>query len=433
MVSILSAALEVHLAELGFSSEATAWVSMTVHILHHVHTSTCGINGKPFKKEASRHGPAVGCHFRRSRSHLMCRPVLDQISGHKFESDSQTFDEAEYKVVGSSEAFFTLAAAFSAAGQHREAFNASKIWAGLSFALTWNYINFLHSQLSTMAEKGIPSLSMLADSMLLCPNLTRIYPNKLATHFLGFLQAYVYLCQQSTILGPDTFQKIKPRVVLFGSNQLRSSSSFCLREVPCWTHFMANIFHVGQHHVQITLFPFIRTMFNFMHFEQAILGLDKAVTCLTTGPSVDMKHRWTLQFIHGIFRFVSHSNQGRLLQMKLKLTGHVRTLLELFRVTKPAQTASVEVLHRFYWTFRLVGLLDNALAAIDITRECLHGSRTAENRNGVNHLRLRYWVTCQVFVLWDMGRVNEAVDAAQEAKAMLAVPVYENPNLPDMA
>ncbi|KAJ7466996.1 hypothetical protein FB451DRAFT_403222 [Mycena latifolia] len=117
----------------------------------------------------------------------------------------------------------------------------------------------------------------------------------------------------------------------------------------------------------------------------------------------------------------SHAKQVELLPTKLTITRAVR---ESSAASKTVVNSPVNALHQAFWSFRLVGSLHDALAMTNIAIEYFRTANNAENtQNSVDHPRLGYWVICQAFVLWDMGRVLEATDAAHEARAMLTFPV----------
>ncbi|KAJ7485506.1 hypothetical protein FB451DRAFT_58770 [Mycena latifolia] len=378
---------------------------------------------------------------------VMCRPVLEQMLGKTFKSGSESFAEDEYKVVRSSDTFFALAAAFSAAARPREAYEASKD--GLRFLLRFSRAGLISSPnprhvdrfldvLCEMAGDGNLTLGLLAHSVFLFRNLARIYPEDFSWRFLWLLYAYVYLCEQVSSSGLAHGLKnfrffVNAKHRNFVQNLVPDTSSYFTRHIDNFdkhggvTEDVIRAFFTSRHSRarDDEIFPFIRNIF-FTHFDQASTALHDAITTLATATHIDSRAlKRALEDIHSLLPSVSRSNQVQLLEIAAKITTHIRPASESMSPSESHIGWSAEELPQAYWSVRLVGPSGNALTSDEAIEYLARGSSKTEEKTPSG---LRYWVICRALVLWETARLPEAIQAIQRVgKTLFPMPSPATP------
>ncbi|KAJ6594534.1 hypothetical protein B0H19DRAFT_1247197 [Mycena capillaripes] len=161
----------------------------------------------------------------------------------------------------------------------------------------------------------------------------------------------------------------------------------------------------------------IRNIF-ISHFSEAIVVLREVVENLSV-ESITIQ--WVLYSISDIFPFVSDSNRATLLRFAKNVIGHFDTIL----ICEGSDwegfiDGTLEPIFRYFWR---VGLFDDALAECE---QIIKYLQSCSNADDAVVERLREFRINQHFVLFDMGRVSDAIAMIQQTgtnDSDLVVPV----------
>ncbi|KAJ7141020.1 hypothetical protein C8R44DRAFT_846924 [Mycena epipterygia] len=358
----------------------------------------------------------------------MCRPMVGQIIESGLGLASWT-EEIECKAVRSFEALFTFARALSSVDRKLEAYESWKegFQTVLRFSGTRNPqlrqdIDSFLDQICKLAEAEEFSLTMLADCMILFSDLAWIYPEDFSLQFLRLLYAYVYLQQESDSQDSGSLLK-NLRIFL----ELNSQSPMPVLKTP--SNFALNIDCEGSviegaiwafYFTPWTwrLSPLIKGIF-IGHFDQAATTLQKVVSFMTHNPSSDSNRLdWTLNHISfHILPVIPHPKQVILLELIAKNVGH------FWEITKASETASEKrsfsiIVANHFGGLWFAGLLDDALVVSDEALKYLGPTLNTNYGDSSVLDQLRYWRVFRTAVFFDMGRIDQAIHAAHEAKTV---------------
>ncbi|KAJ7694732.1 hypothetical protein B0H14DRAFT_3905635 [Mycena olivaceomarginata] len=351
----------------------------------------------------------------------LCRPMAEEViqSGSELYSRTET---DEYKVVVSWQSFVTLARALSVAGRHLEAYDASKegfqtivrLFGTRHPPSGTNIDSFIDQICTVAAEGGGFSLPMLKDCVTLFRDLTRIYRREFSSQFLRLLYAYVYLRSKEN--SPD-FSDLR----IF----LEPNSDLPLPILDISSNFVMHLDDFNPHGgvIEDAIWAFyvvltptfsnrlIKSIF-IVHFDQATIALQEVVSSCMTYPS-DMHSNtldWTMFHIsYHILPAVSHSQRLLLLEIMTGIVGYFRAIATSPSCSGIERGRFPDALNWSCWGFWLAGSLTEALAA---TEEGIDYCSNPDDLVDVD------W-GCQfqvslIFVLWDMGRIPEAIKTAQK-------------------
>ncbi|KAJ7466991.1 hypothetical protein FB451DRAFT_1401844 [Mycena latifolia] len=322
------------------------------------------------------------------------------------------------------QAYFVLATALSAVGRHLEAYEASKhgfqailrlkreLWITVRLAFDFEpEVNGFVGQLCKVADGDGFSLDILADDVVLFRNLACIYPKEFSSLFLRLLYAYVYLSQQPSpdfgklqiFLEPDSDS---PTPIFDSSTNFDAfdNSHGGIIGDAVWAFYLQDTPDV---------FPLLKNLF-MAHFDQAIIALRDI-----TSDCIETLDRELDDIAYRLLPVVTRAQQLTLLEIVTTVVGHFRTVSK----TSSPQTrfglrdriSFTDVLWNSCWGFWIVGLLDDAKASCDEALEYLRRSSSDPNHNE-DQDSLREWCMCRTFVLCDMARIPEAIEAVQDVR-----------------
>ncbi|KAJ6555048.1 hypothetical protein DFH09DRAFT_1166194 [Mycena vulgaris] len=355
---------------------------------------------------------------------LMCSVLWDEMAAHPEAGGigPASFAEAKFTAVKCSEASFTLAQAYLAAGQFREAFEAVKD--GFHTVLKYSRKHIIHppaeaamdlfrTSLYRFATKsrGLP-LVLLEDSVILLRDLGRIYP-RLSELFIHLLYAYLHFCSSSKL---SWFERLLPSMRAFGfENSVEPES---LPSSSIFTSHIDNFkqeggavitdairtfftFRDGSREWQ-ALLPLIRNLF-LSHCEQATTSLREVVRSFAVNTDVGaMRYIRALADIRvgGIFRVVCHSRRMELLKIFTQIDGFC-----------------VSIFKTLVQTYLHLCLVGSHQDAVDVAAEAIGYFRST--RTTVDNWPLGYWLLWQAVALCDMGAIPNAKIVTEEAKTVV--------------
>ncbi|KAJ7502535.1 hypothetical protein B0H11DRAFT_1988981 [Mycena galericulata] len=341
-----------------------------------------------------------------------CRPMVEQIIQQGSDIFSYS-EEAEYKAVVSSQAFFTLARALSCADCHVEAYEISK--EGFQIVLASSqlirrppagtYVDLFIDLLCKLAENDALSLSLLSDSVILFRDLARIYPEAFLSQFLRLICAYGYLSERKNF---SDFSMVLKKLRIFlepGWDSpppvLDSSSNLEMHLNDFDPHggafedvIRASYFRPWDG--SYLFVPFIRHLF-VTHFDQAVAVLRDLVMD-TTSNSNPLLSRALDDISEFILPVVPLAEQLVLIEI-------IEGMVSYFRVVSISTSSQnegyslAEGLFHSLQGFWLVGLLDKALGAINEFIEHVRSCFDADHEDHANQLttlQLR-----RTFILYD--------------------------------
>ncbi|KAJ6499866.1 hypothetical protein DFH09DRAFT_1375915 [Mycena vulgaris] len=309
----------------------------------------------------------------------------------------------DYKAVKISDAFFAHAAALASDDRHVAAYEAAK--EGFQTVLRFprtdypppaKVIDTFIDQLCHVAEGGSLSLGMLADDMILFRDLARVYPKEYPTLFLRLLHTYVYMSQQESpdfrnlriFLEPDN---ASPIPVLDSSRELNIQDS-----IDVINDAMRAYCRLGPAIPDVL--PLIKNIF-IAHFDQAVAVLREIASKFMTIPNSD-----PTSIFHGLLEILPHVTRAKqlvLVEIMTKIVGHLRTN------KAPSSYQTHGMLLNFSWALWNAGSLNDAIALCDEAVECL---RCSPRDDGYSDLDS--WLVRRIFILWDMGQISQAIEAA---------------------
>ncbi|KAJ6488375.1 hypothetical protein DFH09DRAFT_1377621 [Mycena vulgaris] len=318
-------------------------------------------------------------------------------------------EEEEYKAVRFSDAFFAHASALASADRHVAAYEAAT--EGLQTVLRFprtdypppaKVIDTFINQLCHVAEGGRLSLGMLADDMILFRDLARVYPEQFSTPFLHHLHAYVYMSQQDSpdfrnlriFLEPNSASSAP---VLDPSRELKVHNCSAVIKDVIRAHYYFRPWIWG--------FPLIENIF-IAHFDQAVAAFREVASNLVHDQHFDRRQdNMSLLFYNlsnKIFPLVTRAQKLVLVEIMAEIVGHLRT----------GSTALSYQLGGFFslalWN---AGFLNDAIALCNEAVEYLRCSpRDSFEDYGPG---LDSWLLHRTFILWDMGQISQAIEAAR--------------------
>ncbi|KAJ6493835.1 hypothetical protein DFH09DRAFT_1290728 [Mycena vulgaris] len=314
-------------------------------------------------------------------------------------------EEEEYKAVTFSEAFLAHPVALSSAGQHFGAYEAAK--EGLQTVLRFprtsysppaKVIDTFIDQLCHVAEEGSLSLSMLADDMILFRDLARGY-SEFSIPFLRSLHAYVYMSQQQC---PD-FHNL--RIFLEPNSRLPIPVLDPFRELN-----IQDCIDVIKDAMRAycRLWPTIRDVLLLIenifiaHFDQAVAVLREIASKFMTIPNSDPTSIFFASGLSDILPLVTCAQKLVLVEIMTKIVGHLRTNTAVFRQS---------MLWTVSWALWNAGLLNDAIALCDEAVEYLRCS--PKDKFEDYDIGLDSWLMRRTFILWDMGKIPQAIEEAR--------------------
>ncbi|KAJ7502528.1 hypothetical protein B0H11DRAFT_2223436 [Mycena galericulata] len=364
-----------------------------------------------------------------------CRLMVEQT----VESASQTSPiplEVIYNAEMSSTAFFILAKSLSSVDQHVEAYKASK--EGFQLVLRFSgsinppageYIDSFIDHICKVAQEDTVSPTMLAEDVTLFRNLRHYYPKNFSSQFLRLLYAYLYISGQNSppasmkelriFLEPDS-NSLLPVLLHTSSNSTTHLDDFDLYGGVLKDVLQAS--YVSPWDTRNIHIPLIKIIF-ITHFNQATAAIQDVISELVADTSAQSQSRliWALNdLLNDMLPSVHSSSQVVLLNIGLEIIRHLKQTPSL---SLPWSLSLAAVLCRSSFGFQIAGLLDEALAAVDEAIELRQSSFDSDNVDEVDELRWSY--IRRAFILCDMARVSEAMEAAREASTPLLLPLKE--------
>ncbi|KAJ6499861.1 hypothetical protein DFH09DRAFT_1375914 [Mycena vulgaris] len=315
----------------------------------------------------------------------------------------------DWKAVKFSAAFFAHAAALASAERHVAAYEAAKegFQTVLRFPKTQypppaKVIDTFIDQLCYVAEGGRLSLGMLADDMILFRDLARVYPEQFSTPFLHHLHAYMYMSQQESpdfrnlriFLEPNSASSTP---VLDPSRELKVHNCSAVIKDVIRAHYYFRPWPWG--------FPLIENIF-IAHFDQAVAAFREVASNLVHDQHFDrLQDNMSLLFYNlsnKIFPLVTRAQKLVLVEIMAEIVGHLRT----------GSTALSYQLGGFFslalWN---AGFLNDAIALCNEAVEYLRCSPSDKfEHHGPS---LDSWLLHRTFILWDMGQISQAIEAAR--------------------
>ncbi|KAJ7502518.1 hypothetical protein B0H11DRAFT_1854697 [Mycena galericulata] len=344
--------------------------------------------------------------------------------------------EVEYNAVISTVASFILAKSLDSVDQHIEAYEASK--EGFQLVLRFSgsirppageYIDSFIDHICKVAEDNTFSLTMLADNMVLFRDLACHYLEEFSSQFLRLLYAYVYISGQDSpptsmkelriFLEPDS--NSPPPVLHTSSNE----SITYLDDFNAYGGVLKDVLqasYVRPWNTWNIHIPLIKKIF-ITHFDQATAVIQEVISRLIADTSSQARGNliWMLHdLLDDVLPFIPHPNQVVLSNIGLEIIGHLR---QTPSTLKTGWYSLPAVLLRSSRGFQLAGLLDEALAAVDEAIELCRSSFDSDNVDDVDELRWSH--VCRAFILCDMARVSDAMEAAREANTLFLLPSEE--------
>ncbi|KAJ7466967.1 hypothetical protein FB451DRAFT_1483903 [Mycena latifolia] len=314
------------------------------------------------------------------------------------------------------DALLALSRALSSVGQHFEAYKASR--EGFRILLKFSSfhspiysndssIDAFIDHMCKVAEGGGFCLAMLADNVILFRDLSRISPKEFSSQFLRLLHAYAYFSPQDcphfgnlrVFLEPG-LDSPSPVPAVFNIDDFKPYGGVIEDAV--------RDYYSGDTRDAVPLIKIIFTTYS----DEAILALNESASKLMTVPLVDSYSLdWIVHNIsYELLSVPTRSRQLALQEISTKAVGHFRTLsnsVEPVRFTNILWFSA-----RGFW---IVGLLDDAKSLCDEALDYLRRSSSEPNHNE-DQDSLREWCMCQTFVLCDIARIPEAIEAVQNAR-----------------
>ncbi|KAJ6594597.1 hypothetical protein B0H19DRAFT_1056859 [Mycena capillaripes] len=312
----------------------------------------------------------------------LSRPIIIQLI-----ESSSTLSltlEDEFNAVRSRAALFILVEVLSSLDRDLEACKASKeaFWAISLLPMSIHPpsgtdIDSFMEQICKIAEAGGFSVAMLADCVFLFRNLARMYPEETASQFLAVLYAYVYFSQQGN--PPDT-EPMQNLHMFLEPNSDQPPPEFDITrgiDLSVLDGIIEDAIRAYYACPSDTRYLVIRKIF-VTHFDQAIL----------------------------ILREVA------LLQILIKISKHFCAILTHWRAGEDSEWLLDVVIGPIFGNLWRAGLLDLALAECEQVIKYLLSHYNADDADVVARL---WWLrTNQHFVLFDTGRVSDAIAMIQQ-------------------
>ncbi|KAJ7933976.1 hypothetical protein B0H13DRAFT_2500981 [Mycena leptocephala] len=352
--------LGVHLVHLGMTSEAIAWELVVIQILRH-------FSGSDYFAILPSLAHSLRFLSWQYQNQLQYQPAL-QASKNPLISGAmiRVLDRRRpIQAVESRKAFFVLAETLSSVHRHLESYEALKEGFQTSLRLpvflyppSGSDIDSFLDQACKVAEGGSFPLVMLADCVILFRNLARQYPEQTSSEFLWLLHAYVYYSQQDNPVIKDIRVFLEPN----------SDSP------PPQLDITVHIDDFNEHGEVVTN-SWLDPSFN-------------AATIILALPS-----------ILDVIPFISNSEQLVLLKTISKTINRFGRILDELQCLEDLPHHTIYSIFRALWT---VGLLDDALA---VCGQKIGYSKTVNN------------LLDRAFLLCDMGRIPEAIQAVQEMQS----------------
>ncbi|KAJ6526296.1 hypothetical protein DFH09DRAFT_1285981 [Mycena vulgaris] len=339
----------------------------------------------------------------------VCRGMV----GESIDSGS-AFAEYEWKAATFLQAFFTLVAAHASADRHLAAYEAANEGFRTLLRFPTGYppsgtdIDISIDQLCRVAEENGLSLGMLADVTVLFRDLARLYPDIFAPHFLRILRAYAYLCQQHS---PD-FSSLRLFLEPGQGSPLpldvSSNLELYIEHFDSYGGVIEDVIRAYPWDTWRDVAPLIKDIFG-AKFQQAMSALYQITSQLIINPQSNPKILdWILDDVSNeILPLVTRSQQLVLMEIMAKIVEHLRTVT----TTSPPPTECVLV--DFSHGLWQAGLLDDA------KRLCDEGEYLWRSRKNEDPAILSVFLMRRTFILWDMGEIPQAMEAAHKVKAVM--------------
>ncbi|KAJ7141062.1 hypothetical protein C8R44DRAFT_240476 [Mycena epipterygia] len=134
--------------------------------------------------------------------------------------------------------------------------------------------------------------------------------------------------------------------------------------------------------------------------------------------STTLNLKWTLQHIsYDILPVVPHPKQVLLLARMADIVGHFRGITKSPETTSEKRSFSITLSYHF-WGLWLAGLLKDALVVSDEAFKYLRPNLNTDDQDISDLDQLQYWHVFRTVVFFDVGRIDQAIQAAHEAKTV---------------
>ncbi|KAJ6488381.1 hypothetical protein DFH09DRAFT_1209622, partial [Mycena vulgaris] len=234
---------------------------------------------------------------------------------------------------------------------------------------------------------------MLADDMILFRDLARVY-SELSIPFLRSLHAYAYMSQQQCpdfrnlrILLEHSFAQIP---VLDPSRELKVHDCIAVIKDAMAYYFRPRL-------AIRDVLPLLKNIF-IAHFDQAVAVLREIASEFITIPN--SHPLFFVRELSDILLLVTRAQKLVLVEIIAKIRGHLRTNEAFFY--HPGG-----MLMTFSLAFWNAGSLNDAIALCD---EAVKYLRCSPRDDGYNYLD--FWLVRRTSILWDMGQIPQAIEAA---------------------
>ncbi|KAJ6463303.1 hypothetical protein DFH09DRAFT_1295854 [Mycena vulgaris] len=263
-----------------------------------------------------------------------------------------------------------------------------------------------------VAEGGAFSLAMLADTVILFRDLSRIYRREFSSPFLWLLCAYVYISEQNTSSDMGTPLRIFLEHPSGSPPPVQDISSKSTRYISGFDAFGGVIedairaFHARPSHATIPVL--IRNIF-VAHFDQAIVVLQNLVAVSCSALPIDsFTLAWALYSIVNILPFLSDPRRLVMLEIMSMIIRHFG---ESSRGSRGHQDwLCKSILPCSCSELWLAGLLEEALAASEQVIKYLRSASTTDVVDDPVAADCRRFQLRRSFVLYDMRRIPDAVE-----------------------
>jgi tetratricopeptide (TPR) repeat protein len=339
-------------------------------------------------------------------SHSMADEII------QFSLGSSLSKEDKFKAVQCRDAFLAFGNALSSVNRHLESYAA--FMEGFQTAVKLPVserppadkdIDSFMDQICKVAEEDQFSLVMLADCIILFRNLARIHPEEFSSQFLWLLHAYAQFSHQ------DSFGLSLKNLRIFLEPNLdcpppQLDRAVHIDDFNAQGGIVENAVHTFYSCPSHSAVALIRNIF-ITHFDQAIILLREVVDHSDSELSTI---QWALYSIVDIIPFVSGANRVALLQVLSRAVKHTATILTCWG--SDWQWWLSEIHGPIFCHLWRAGLLENALAELEQIIKYLDSCSDRGNTEVVK--RLQWSQMNRHFILFDMGRLPEAIQMIQQ-------------------
>ncbi|KAJ7236916.1 hypothetical protein C8J57DRAFT_128916 [Mycena rebaudengoi] len=311
-------------------------------------------------------------------------------------------------------AFFCLSGALSADGRHREAHLASK--EGLESVVRFSgsippppgtHIDAFLSHMCEMAETGHLPFSFLADAVVLCGNLSHIYPQKFSMQFLLVLYAHTYFFNNHDARAlRDLRLFLEPETCLppFTLDDFTTVIPW----IDDWVvEDAVRAFYISPASRSSTLSFFIVYLFH-LRFDLAIAVLREVVSSLLSEPSTNWDALEATLYSARHLAELTPPQISSVLEILANIVAHARRSIK-FLPSSQYWHHFDNVLSDYCWILWEAGCLHDALS---ITDEGIQLTTLSAKEEGS-------WFVFRALIFVDLGRFSDAENARRDAEKRL--------------